>query len=222
MKKSFFFALVCLLFSDFFFCQEITEDENQVNKNILSKEISIVSMEKEIEVLKVRIEACNNYFDKINSTYQWSFGIVFTVIVAFLGITGFNYHRNNKKELDEIRETLNKDYQIKINEMQTINDKRISDKINVIEKVLKGQIVEQKLEFLRYQFNNEKIDSIKLSLALKNLITLSDANFGYTDWLFNDYITFIIDCCNKQIKKKFIRKTIIYFSFPICNHIDIT
>lgn len=154
---------------------------------------------KDYEILDAKLEACKESFDRINTTYHWSFGIIFTVIATFLGLTGYNYHKNYKSELKKIREELEQEYQKKVEELLQKNSKSISDKTELLEHRLKQDLLQQRYELLSFKFEHEPIEKIKLTLALKILNTLSEANWGYSDWMFNDYMDFIKDCCLKGV-----------------------
>ena len=55
------------------------------------------------EILEAKLEACEKSFDRVNNTYLAALGIIITSIFAFLGITGYNYHKNYKAELTKIK-----------------------------------------------------------------------------------------------------------------------
>lgn len=164
--------------------------------------VQITESKKEInnyEILDVKLEACKDSFDRVNSTYLAVLGIIITAIITFLGITGYNYHKNYKAELNKIKNELEQDYQNKINELLQQNSKTISDKTGFIEHRLRQELLEQRYDFLSYKFEQETNKRIKLSMSLKILNILSDANWGYSDWMFNDYINYIKDCCSDNI-----------------------
>ena len=193
MKKT---ILIILLFCAIFqnsFSQENSEpkkeqtitSENTDNSNYL--------------LLETKLDSCKDSFDRVNTTYQWSIGILLTAVLAFLGITGYNYHKNFKADLQKIKEELEQDYQNKVNELLQKNSKLITDKTELIEHRLKQELLQQRYDFLAYKFEHEQIDKIKLSLTLKILNTLSEANWGYSDWIFNDYFDYIKKCCTDGI-----------------------
>ncbi len=92
MKKKLLNICLVILFSDFIFAQDLLIAE-LTDVDIENKEEINQRTESKIEILEEKFDLCKDYFDRINSTYQWSMGIIFTVIIAFLGITGYNYHR---------------------------------------------------------------------------------------------------------------------------------
>ena len=152
-----------------------------------------------MSILNSKIEAYKDSFDRVNTTYQWLIGILITVFIAFVGIKGFNYHKNSKADLKKIKDELEQDYKNKIDELIQKNSKSISDKTELIEHRLKQELLQQRFDFLSYEFQHETSERIKLSISLKILNTLSEANWGYSDWLFKDYLDFIKDCCLKGI-----------------------
>lgn len=187
-----------ILFSDFIFAQDLVI-ANSTNIGVENEEEVIHRTESKLEILEEKVDLCKDYFDRINSTYQWSMGIIFTVIIAFLGITGYNYHKNYKNELAKIKDKLEENYQNKINELIRKNSKSISENAESIENRLKRELLEIKFYFFDYQFKNEPSEKQKLSLSLKILNILSASNWGYSDWLFNEYFKYIEDCCSRKI-----------------------
>ncbi len=151
------------------------------------------------EILDAKLEACKDSFDRVNTTYLATLGIIVAAILAFLGITGYNYHKNYKEELSKIKNELEQDYQNKINELLRQNSKIILDKTAFIEDRLKQDLLEQRYDFLSYKFNHESNQRIKLSISLKILNILSESNWGNSEWLFNDYIDYIKDSCSEGI-----------------------
>lgn len=193
MKKTILiFILNCVLCISFFSQENINFAED-----IQKTEFTNVS--NNYEILETKLESCKESFDKVNTTYQWSLGIILTVILAFLGITGYNYHKNYKTDLQKIKDELDQNYQQKVEELLQKNTKSISDKTNLIEHKLKQELLKLQYEFYTYKFKNETNERIKLSLSLNILNTLSESNWGYSDWMFNDYFDYIKDCCSKGI-----------------------
>lgn len=197
-KKKLLNICLVILFSDFIFSQDLAIAK-LTNTDVENKEEISQRIESKLEILEEKVDLCKDYSDRINSTYQWSMGIIFTVIIAFLGITGYNYHKNYKNELAKIKDKLEEDYQNKINELIQKNSKSISENTELIENRLKRELLEIKFYFFDYQFKNEPSEKQKLSLSLKVLNILSASNWGYSDWLFNKYFKYIEDCCSQKI-----------------------
>lgn len=198
MNKKIIFIYLLLGFAGIVFAQETVIKSAEPIKVEANNEIEKSDIAR-FEVLEAKVDLCKDSFDRVNSTYQWAMGIIFTVILAFLGITGYNYHKNYKNDLEKIKKELEEDYQNKINEFVQKNTKQINDKTSIIEANLKKEIIELKFHFFDYQFKKETSERQKLSLALKVLNILSESNWGYTDWLFNDYFKYIEDCCSRKV-----------------------
>ena len=193
MKKTFLIVFLCCALFQNAFSQENSESKNEqlmITENTDNSNYSL---------LEVKLDSCKDSFDRVNTTYQWSIGILLTAVLAFLGITGYNYHKNYKADLQKIKEELEQDYQNKINELLQKNSKSISDKTELLEHRLKQELLQQRYDFLAYKFEHEQLEKIKLSLALKILNTLAEANWGYSDWIFNDYFDYIKKCCTNGI-----------------------
>lgn len=92
------------------------------NSNI-SKELEL-----KIEVLTESVKVYKESFDRITASYNWSIGIIITMIVAFLGVTGYNYHRNYKKELSEILDQIQLENQKIIETLKKENQENILKK----------------------------------------------------------------------------------------------
>ena len=193
MKRTFIIFLFCCALFQSVFPQEDSELKNE-------KIITIENTDNlDYSLLEVKLDSCKESFDRVNTSYQWSIGILLTAVLAFLGITGYNYHKNYKADLQKIKDELEQDYQNKINELLQKNSKSISDKTELLEHRLTQDLLQQKYDFLSYKFEHETIEKMKLSLALKILNTLSEANWGYFDWIFNDYFEFIKKSCTNGI-----------------------
>lgn len=196
MRKTIIIVLFCCALFQNVFSQDNPEPKNE---QTITTEDTDNSTNSDYSLLEVKLDSCKESFDRVNTTYQWSIGILLTAVLAFLGITGYNYHKNYKTDLQKIKDDLEQDYQNKINELLQKNSKSISDKTDLLENRLKQELLQQRYDFLTYKFEHEKLDKIKLSIALKILNTLSEANWGYSDWIFNDYFDFIKKCSAKGI-----------------------
>ena len=192
MKKLHLILLFISIFWIPVFAQNYTDD-------VIGVQITESKCENNYEILEAKLEACKDSFDRGNTTYLAALGIMVTAIFAFLGITGYNYHKNYKAELNKIKGELEQEYQNKIDELLQQNSKNISDKTEFIEHRLKQELLEQRYNFLSFKFEQESNKRIKLSLSLKILNTLSESNWGYSDWMFSNYIDYIKDCCSKGI-----------------------
>ena len=195
MKKNLIcFFIICLLCLPISAENSLGEEDNHIVKTNAETELK-----NEIENLEIQFEVYKDSYDRINSIVQWAFGLVFTMIAAFLGITGYNYHKNYKKDWDLIHKKLTDEYEEKINELLKRNDGVINDKISFLEKQLIRDLNDLKLSFLRYKFEKEQSPDLKLSISLEIINVLNKLNYSYIDWLYNDMFNFIIDCCNKGI-----------------------
>lgn len=192
LKKQLLFLLLYLIFWLPVFSLNNTEETEGI-------QIAESNSDNNYEILEAKLEACEKSFDRVNNTYLAALGIIITSIFAFLGITGYNYHKNYKAELTKIKGELEQEYQNKIDELLQKNSKIISDKTECIEHNLKQELLSQRYDLLVYKFEQESNERIKLSLSLKILNTLSEANWGYSDWIFNIYIEYIKDSCSKGI-----------------------
>lgn len=192
MKKLFLLLLLNSIIWLPIFSQDNTDDATVI-------QITESNSDNNYEILEAKLEACEKSFDRVNNTYLSALGIIITSIFAFLGITGYNYHKNYKAELTKIKGELEQEYQNKIDELLQKNSKIISDKTECIEHNLKQELLLQRYDLLVYKFEQESNKRIELSLSLKILNTLSEANWGYSDWIFNIYIEYIRDCCFKGI-----------------------
>lgn len=193
MKK-----IVFILFFSFIFCIPMFSQSTLETEDVQLIEYKD-SINKEYEILDTKLEVCKESFDRVNTTYQWSLSIILTVILAFLGITGYNYHKNYMADLQKIKDELEQNYQKKIEELLQKNSKSISDKTELLEHRLKQELLQQRYDFLSYKFEHETHEKIKLTLTLKILTTLSETNWGYSDWMFNDYMDYIKGCCSKGV-----------------------
>ncbi len=193
MKKTILILILNCVLCTSFFSQENINFAEDIQKT------GSTNVSNNYEILETKLESCKESFDRVNTTYQWSLGIILTVILAFLGITGYNYHKNYKTDLQKIKDELDQNYQQKVEELLQKNTKSISDKTNLIEHRLKQELLKLQYEFYTYKFKNETNERIKLSLSLNILNTLSESSWGYSDWMFNDYFDYIKDCCSKGI-----------------------
>ena len=103
---------------------------SDVNNNLLNmvtgqnmQKTENLNVSNNYEILETKLESCKESFDRVNTTYQWSIGIMLTAILAFLGITGYNYHKNYKADLQKIRDELEHNYQQKVDELLQKNSK---------------------------------------------------------------------------------------------------
>lgn len=193
MKKTILILILNCVLCISFFSQENINFAEDIQKT------ESTNVSNNYEILETKLESCKESFDRVNTTYQWLLGIILTVILAFLGITGYNYHKNYKTDLQKIKDELDQNYQQKVEELLQKNTKSISDKTNLIEHRLKQELLKLQYVFYTYKFKNETNERIKLSLSLNILNTLSESNWGYSDWMFNDYFDYIKDCCSKGI-----------------------
>lgn len=121
------------------------------------------------------------------------------MILAFLGITGYNYHKNYKNDLQKIKEELEQAYQRKVEELTQKNSKSLNSSLEIKENQWNQKFLLLNYDFLTYKFDKEKDnDRVKLSLSLKILNVLSEGNWNYMDGTFKKYFIFIEDCCKKQ------------------------
>lgn len=193
MKK-----IILILILNCVLCISLFSQEN-INLATDIQKTESINVNNNYEILETKLESCKESFDRVNTTYQWSIGIMLTAILAFLGITSYNYHKNYKADLQKIRDELEHNYQQKVDELLQKNSKSISDKTNLLEHRLKQELLKLQYDFYSYKFNHETNERIKLTLSLNILNTLSESNWGFSDWLFNDYMQYIKECCLKGI-----------------------
>ena len=191
-KKVLLFFICCMICVSVF-----SQNNEESNSDIQTTEVEKAN--NEFAVLNTKLEACKDSFDRVNTTYQWAIGILVAVVLSLFGIIGYNHQKNYSSDLQKIKDDLEQDFKNKIDELLQKNSKSISDKTNFIEHRLKQELLQQRYEFLTYKFEHETSKRLKLSLSLKILNTLSDANWGYSDSLFNDCFDFIKECCSKEI-----------------------
>ena len=160
------------------------ENSEEKNSNI-SKDLEL-----KIEVLTESVKIYKESFDRITASYNWSIGIIITMIVAFLGVTGYNYHRNYKKELSEILNQIQLENQKIIETLEKENQENILKN----QKKLKDEMIKEnkklELQFLEEVYKTSS--SQKLYLTYKILLYLSELYGERTesyDFKFYQYIS---------------------------------
>lgn len=152
--------------------------------------------------IEEKIDLYKESIDTITQFYQWSFLLVFIMLILFIGGNFFNNRSKIKTELEQKKKELE---EIAERERRIII-KLSDDKISALDKKVTGEIhfFESKydLAFLELDFNSQQVVGTKLSLSLKILSKLSFlyGEYKYWDHAFQKYLSFILDELNKGNK----------------------
>ena len=232
MKKV-YLLLFCIFISKLYAVETVNSDRyissQQIEKNNLTnvsqEEINVLKnqfliYESKIDLLQEQnnslrrdIEQLDNCYKTNISFFHWAFGIVLTVILAFITFYALNTHKDNKKQISDIKQEYTNLYTNTIQNLKEENKNIINTKIENVDEVINKKfdnfkkLYESKLSNFEYQnlifkYSMEENEYIKMDLAIQILDFIvnkkCDKNFGTDD--FVQYLEYIKKEINKDYK----------------------
>ncbi len=189
--------------------EEITE----LKEKIIIYESKITLLQEQNNSLRNEVAQLDNCYKTNISFFQWALGIVLTVIIAFITFYAVNIHKDNKKQISDVKDEYGKLYTESLVTFKNENENIINTKFENVAKLLNKEInnftksYETKLSNFEYQnlilrYNIEQNKYMKMSLAIDILDIIvnkkCDKYFGTDDLVqYLEYIKKEIEANHK-------------------------
>ncbi|TCB36858.1 hypothetical protein E0H82_03890 [Acinetobacter sp. ANC 4910] len=145
----------------------------EVDNALLKKNLEAANLQ--IEVLKAQVEVMKSYQDKFLSTVYWSLGGVLGIVVLLVGYNWFTNFKNQEKEIQTLKNYVEKEFRQKKIELEGSIGQEIKDIWREESKSLWFEVNELQYQFYLAKFNEYKSDQIySLSISqIKLMISIS-------------------------------------------------